>query len=222
MVTATVIEDNQVGKLRSFSRSWLVALAVGWLLVGSISCGVEEKLAEKSPEFAPEVEKILQNRIDILSQLVLEDPRIIGSLRESNEKNRRITMSEIRKLDERWMESDGIEGLAKELVDNEVSHTLVEFQDTHAGYSEIFITDAAGLMVALTDQTRDYYLADQDWWIKTYNGGQGIASHGDLEYDERAMVEAIAIYLPIADPDTRKSIGVMKVLVDISAIKMAL
>lgn len=218
----TISKNNQVDELRSYSRSLIVAFAMGWLLIGSISCGVKEELTKEIPEFAPEVEKVLQDKIDIVSQLVLEDPSIIGSIKESNEKNKQITMSEIKKQDERWVSTDGIDGLAKELVSNKVSHTLKEFQDAHEGYSEIFITDANGLIVALTNKTSDYYQADEDWWIKTYNGGQGILSHGDIEYDESAMVEAIAIYLPIADPDTKKSIGVLKVLVNTTAIKMAL
>jgi hypothetical protein len=77
-------------------------------------------------------------------------------------------------------------------------------------------------MVALTNRTSDYYQADEDWWVKTYNGGQGIPSHGDVEYDGSAAAEAIAMYVPITDPETMTSIGVMKVLVDIAAIKMAL
>jgi hypothetical protein len=36
------------------------------------------------------------------------------------------------------------------------------------------------------------------------------------------LAEAIAIYVPILDPDTEAAIGVMKVIVDLTAIKMDL
>lgn len=211
--------------LGSFSKSSVVAFAVGLLLVGSISCGVKEEVEEveeASTEFAPEVEKVLENKIDLVRRMVAEDPRIIGTIEEFNEKNKHIAMSEIKRLDDQWIATEGIDGVVTELLNNEASFTLMEFQETHEGYPEIFITDAKGLIVALTNKTSDYYQADEDWWIKTYNDGQGMLSHGGIEYDESALAEAIAIYLPITDTDTKIVIGVMKVIVDITAIKMAL
>ena len=74
----------------------------------------------------------------------------------------------------------------------------------------------------MTNKTSDYYQADEDWWIQSYNEGQGKTFHGAIEYDESAKAEAIPLYMPIMDPDTNKAIGVMKVIIDITAIKMEL
>ena len=51
---------------------------------------------------------------------------------------------------------------------------------------------------------------------------KGFFSHGGIEYDQSALAGAIAIYVPILDPDTEAAIGVMKVIVDLTAIKMDL
>jgi hypothetical protein len=217
-----VDNESQPNNLRSRTRILLVALSVGWLLVGLAGCSGKKELARESPEFAPEVEKVLQDKVYVLNQLILAGPGVIESIRESNRRNQGIAMPQIQKLNEHWRASGEFDGLVNEVATGEISRLLMEFQDSHEGYSEIFITDATGLIVALTNKTNDYYQADQEWWIKTYNGAQGTLSHGDLEVDQRAMSEAIAIYLPIADPETMTSIGVMKVLIDVVAIKMAL
>lgn len=211
-----------LNSLRSHTRILLVALAVGWLLVGSAGCSVKQELARESPEFAPEVEKVLQDKVYVVNQLILAETGVIEAIRESNRRNQGVAMPQIQELNEHWRTSGEFDGLVNEVATGEVSRLLMEFQDSHEEYSEIFITDAAGLIVAFTKKTSDYYQADQDWWIKTYDGGQGKISHGDLEVDESAWSEAIAIYLPIADPETMTSIGVMKVLIDVAAIKMAL
>jgi hypothetical protein len=191
------------------------------LLVGSISCGVNEKVPEQSTEFASEVEDVLKSKIDLIRRTVTEDSRIIRSLEVMNEKNKNISMSEIKRLDALWM-ATGMEGEVKDFLNNEASNILMEFQDAHEGFPEIFVTDAKGLIASLTNKTSDYYQADEAWWVTTYNDGKGLISHGGIEYDESALAEAIAIYIPIFHPDTKEAIGVMKAIVDLTAIKMAL
>jgi hypothetical protein len=45
---------------------------------------------------------------------------------------------------------------------------------------------------------------------------------GKIEYDESAMAESILIYVPVIDSGINKSIGVIKAVCDITAIKMEL
>ena len=110
----------------------------------------------------------------------------------------------------------------KPFLINEVAVKLREFQEENAGFYEIFVTDMYGLNVGQTNKTTDYYQADEDWWIGAYNMGEGRSYHGQIEFDESAQTEAISLYVPIIDPITDEVIGVVKVVMNITAIKIEL
>ena len=76
--------------------------------------------------------------------------------------------------------------------------------------------------MAESNKTSDYLQADESWWTKAFAGGSGDTHHGAIEYDESARSEAISLYVPVIDPDTRQAIGVIKAVCDITAIKMEL
>ena len=91
-----------------------------------------------------------------------------------------------------------------------------------AGFPEIFVVDTYGLNVGQTNKTTDFYQADEDWWVRSYNEGVGLAFHGPIEFDESAQKVAIALYVPIIDPATSRAIGVVKAIVGIAFIKSEL
>jgi hypothetical protein len=170
--------------------------------------------------FSGEVEEVFEKKINLVKKELAEDPLIIKTIRESNVKNKYISLKEIMRLNKRWIAAEGIDEFIKGFIANQCAQRLIEFQEAHDGYSEIFISDEKGLVVGATNKTSDYYQAGEDWWVKGYNEGRGKYFYGEIEYDENAMSEAIPIYVPIIDLDTKRAIGVMKVIIDIIAIKM--
>ena len=175
-----------------------------------------------STAFSKEVSAVLERRINVLRELAA-DPVILQAVRESNVKHQDLTLPDILTLDRKWIAKDkGVETFVKSLLTNTCANRLMVFQDAHDGYPEIFIADAQGANVCITNRTSDYYQADEDWWVQGYNDGQGKTFYGKIEYDESAMSESIPVFLPVKDPDTKQAIGVMKVIVDITAIKREL
>jgi len=171
---------------------------------------------------SPEIEKLLDQKTEILKTELANDPVILNAVKEANVKNKDIPLPEIKKQDEQWIASKGVDPFIEGFITNDCAVRLVAFQDSYNEYAEIFVTDTRGLIVGETNKTSDYYQADEDWWIKSYQGGQGISFHGEIEYDESAMSESVPIYIPIIEPETKKAIGVIKAIVDITAIKMEL
>jgi len=167
---------------------------------------------------APEVEAVLDKKILLISQLI-QDPIIIDAVKKTNEENKNLSLDEILALDKRWRAIKGVNDFISSFLTNEVALKLIEFQEDNLGFTEIFIADAYGLNVGQTNKTTDYYQADEDWWVDSYAGGQGKSLHGPIEFDESAQTEAIAIYVPVMDPETNRAIGVAKAIVDIVAIK---
>ena len=170
---------------------------------------------------APEVEAVLDRKIALIRELV-EDPVIVNEVKKANQQHKDISLQEILKLDTRWRSTEGIDEFIEPFLTNEIAHKLIEFQERHPGFSEIFVVDMYGLNVGQTNKTTDYYQADEDWWIGAYNSGKGKASHGAIEFDESAQTEAISLYIPVMDRINNKAIGVIKAVVSITAIKMDL
>ena len=170
---------------------------------------------------APEVEAVLDRKIALIREL-LEDPVIVNEVKKANQQHKDISLQEILKLDTRWRSTEGIDEFIEPFLTNEIAHKLIEFQERHPGFSEIFVVDMYGLNVGQTNKTTDYYQADEDWWIDAYNSGKGKASHGAIEFDESAQTEAISLYIPVMDRINNKAIGVIKAVVSITAIKMDL
>jgi hypothetical protein len=175
------------------------------------------KGAARENRFSEEVEQLLQQKIQLIRSLA-EDPRIIKFVKESNEKNKSLTPREVDQLDKKWRNVNGIDEFIGSFISNECARALIAFQEAHEGFAEIFIADAVGLIVGETNKTSDYYQADEGWWIKAYHDGRGKSYYGEIEYDDSARAEAIALYVPVIDPQTRQAIGVIKSIYNISSI----
>ena len=194
-----------------------------------ISCGRESKQEEVVQEvdqnttftFSVEVNQILERKKGLIKNLAQES-YLIRLVKETNEKNQSISNSEIRRLDERWQRTEGIDDFIKPFITNDTALFLVAFQDENDVFSEIFVTDMKGLIIGETNKTSDYYQADEEWWVQTFNEGKGKEFFGEIEYDESSRSEAIPIYVPVLDPDSKAVIGVIKAVCDITAIKLEL
>ena len=200
--------------LRTFK--FITILTTGFFLIALTGYSENE-----IPGFSKELKQVLENKIELL-QKIAKDPKVIEKVRISNHKSRDLYLSEIIEIDEKWRETEGVDDFIKSLLTNESAQYLIDFQEEHDEFVEIFITDIKGLVIGVTNKTSDYYQADEPWWVKAYNQGNGNTYYGKIEYDESALAESIPIYIPVIDPGSNKAIGVIKAVCDITAIKMEL
>jgi len=214
---------------KKFIEKEILFSLVFLLIFMCISCGrgkqVDEAVQEVDQDaavtFSEEVNQILERKKELIKNLA-QDPYLIRLVREANEKNQGLSNTAINRLDERWQRTEGIDDFIKPFITNETALFLVAFQEENDVFSEIFVTDEKGLIVGETNKTSDYYQADEEWWVQTYNEGKGKEFFGEIEYDESSRSEAIPIYVPVLDPDSREAIGVIKAVCDITAIKLEL
>ncbi len=126
--------------------------------------------------------------------------------------------AEIARWDQAWLDQDpSADQLVQQILKNEVSDLLRRFMEQFPAEAEVFVTDIQGLNVAMTERTSDYWQADEGWWQRAYNDGQGAVSVSQVEYDESAQSWAINIGVPVHDDDGRV-IGVLRGTVDISVV----
>jgi len=220
-----------IGKMNTFRFFMISFMAILFLFIlthcqkksepRTASLEERTKIQPAKIEFSAEVKDILEKKKEAIENLAKE-LFIIKVVKESNEKYRNTSLSEILKLDEKWQKTEGIDDFIKSFIINECGLFLADFQDAHEAFSEIFITDEKGLIVGETNKTSDFYQADEEWWIKAYGQGKGQSYYGELEYDQSSRSEAISLFVPIRDSETKRVMGIIKAVCDITAIKMEL
>jgi len=171
--------------------------------------------------FSDQVQEILDRKMQLIKDLA-KQPQVVEAVRQANQKNLQISDSEITRLDQQWRQTEGLNDFIKSIIANACSQYLMDFQEQYDGFPEIFVTDRKGLIVGETNKTSDYYQADESWWTKAFNNGEGLSYSGSLEYDQSARAESIALFVPVIDSHSQDVIGVIKALCDITAIKMEL
>ena len=213
------------------SRSSCVAACLASLFLAPLlsGCGGPSGngLANKAlppsyiPDLSAEVKAVLAARQESIEALAAET-LIVEAVQAANRDHADWTMAQIKTIDEQWQQAEEINELIKPFLTNACAQYLVDFQELRDGFPEIFVTDQRGLIVAETNRTSDYYQADELWWQRAFNRGNGHGHHGPIEYDESAMSECISLNVPVMDPKTGKAIGVVKAVCDITAIKLEL
>jgi hypothetical protein len=193
----------------------LVGGGAWWFMMQSPATSSAKTQASDSSKLAPEVETVLAQETDILVALAA-DPSIISTVRASSEKNKLLSTEEIQRMDKEWQDSKSVTSFIAQFMSNPTALQLVAFQKTHPEFKEVFVADAAGLNVAQTDKTSDYYQADESWWTNSFNDGRGMVAHGNIEFDESSQTEAISLYVPVMDGS--RAIGVFKGVLDLSSI----
>jgi hypothetical protein len=188
---------------------------VWWFMMQTPASAPAQIQTSNSAKLAPEVETVLTQETNILMALAA-DPTIISAVRTSNEKNKLLSADEIQRVDKEWQDSKSVTSFIAQFMSNPTALSLVTFQKTHPEFKEIFVADATGLNVAQTDKTSDYYQADETWWINSFNNGNGLTTHGNIEFDESSQTEAISLYVPVMDGS--RAIGVFKGVLDLASI----
>ena len=199
-----------------------LALAMLGLGVAGDVCAGQGLLREgATPEYSPEVQEVLEKKLNLIKALA-QEPTTVANIQENLLKNQQLTEREIQRLDKEWTEGREANGLVHQVLGNSCARHLWGFQEAHDEFSEIFVTDMRGLVVSSTNRTSDYNQADEAWWVEAFAEGRGRSYYGEIEYDESARSEAIALYVPVRDPESNRVIGVVKALCDLTAIMMEL
>jgi hypothetical protein len=204
-------------------RLGLLGLTTLWTGCGPCAAPLQrpDDFSAAAAGVSEEVRAVLQKKLALVEGLAA-DPMVRDAVRRANHDNRDLSMDEILRRDEKWQKTSGLDDFIKSFITNACGQFLVSFQEQHGEFAEIFVTDQRGLIVAETNKTSDYLQSDEAWWVEAFADGRGKSYQGEVEYDESSMSEAISVYVPVLDPQTKRAIGVVKAVCDITAIKMEL
>jgi hypothetical protein len=149
------------------------------------------------------------------------DPVLIAAILEQNATTSAYDQAKIDALDTQWRAEVGT--ASKPLIDatlgNAASQYLAGVQAASAGkYTEIFAMDAAGLNVAQSTLTSDYWQGDEDKFTASFGAGAEAVHIGEIEQDESTQIFQSQVSVPVTDPATGNIIGAITVGVDVSML----
>jgi len=104
------------------------------------------------------------------------------------------------------------------MLGNGASQVLRLRRDLDPRLLRVVATDANGTVVAATHQPAASSYAQNEHWQAVFNKGQGVIKISDILYDELTKSYYVNIGMPISDPATNASIGVLSAAVDITGL----
>lgn len=199
----------------SISKFVFIVLLSGSLAPGCSPPPSSNQSHGKSPSFSEEIQTVLNRERNLLHS-ELDNPAYVEILRRTNDKKETLLPEVIQRLDQEWAQNSPKDVLAQTILNSGCSDQLRFFQEAHEEFAEVFITDAQGLNVCMTNKTSDYYQADEDWWISTNASNDPYGLHGPIEFDTSSSTESISLYLPVLDPATGNKLGILKAVVKLT------
>jgi len=104
------------------------------------------------------------------------------------------------------------------MLSNGASQVLRLRRDLDPRLLRVIATNASGTVVAATHKPAVSSYAQNELWQAAFNKGQGIIKISDILYDELTKSYYVNIGVPISDPASNASIGVLSAAVNISGL----
>jgi hypothetical protein len=119
------------------------------------------------------------------------------------------TLEKIQQIDAAWTGGGDLDGLDRELLENDCANALGSFVTETTGFKESFVMDDLGALVCMTQRTSDYWQGDEAKWQRSFNEGRGALYIGEIAWDESADSMLVQISVPIMIDDS--AIGALTV-----------
>lgn len=148
-------------------------------------------------------------------------PKLEGVLKERNLKSARYSEKEISERDKKWVQAFARNDFshAPDFIDQSLSAQLREMKkQSQDMITEIIITDARGLNVAISDITSDYWQGDEEKFTKVFSRPANTIHFGDIRYDESTKRFQLDLSVPLYTDATFEPLGVMVFGVDVEKV----
>jgi GAF domain-containing protein/HAMP domain-containing protein len=103
-------------------------------------------------------------------------------------------------LDKQWRASEDDSSWVQSFTDpslNRLAGQLLNYKQTFPNHYRLLLTDRYGGLIATTERTENYYLAQQEWWQVAYNNGDGALYISQPWFDQKTGHTALHMAAPI-------------------------
>lgn len=143
-----------------------------------------------------------------------QEPKVVAMVRAQNA--RKLTLTEIQRLDKEWMAASGTTPFMKTHLDNDCARALLAHAGELKALAEAFAMDNQGALVCTTRKTSDYWQGDEEKWSRSYNKGVGTEFIDKPQFDESSQTFAVQISVPVKDAG--KTIGAITVTLNLDRL----
>lgn len=140
------------------------------------------------------------------------NPQLISAVKAQNSKHPKL--SEIKKIDKAWIANPNLSEFMQSLMENPAAKALFRLENTETYFTEMFLMDNQGAIVAMTNKTTDYWQGDEDKFIKSYRKGVGATQIGEISFDESVQAFITQVSVPIWNDG--QAIGTLTVGINLS------
>lgn len=204
----------------------MVVMGGVWLMVQRQRLMAEERhqvelmtynaAAEIDLELARAVEQVQQ----LAASLADDDGLQEANRRYEGWENSALKM-QMRELDRWWPQVPDDSELVLASLTNPTAGRLRRFEDAApTRYAEVLVTDRVGVLYAATNRTLDFYMADENWWARSFAGGRGAVVVSAPVFDENAQTVFLDVAAPVYD-DGGGVIGIVRVSHDVYSVLRA-
>jgi len=121
------------------------------------------------------------------------------------------------KIEGTW-ETPQVDPLVKEMLRSPASQVLRRHREADPRILKILVADETGATVAATDKPLHYVQPNEVYWRAVYGEGRGGTYVSEIRYDDQTNANYLQIGVPVLEEGTRRFIGAVNALVDVSSL----
>lgn len=160
------------------------------------------------------IKRVLKDEIKHI-EMIARDKVIISAVVRHNDKL--LTFDEIMRRDRLWQDEDQLMDLKSALNNSEIGQFVETFKNSKNYYSEVFLADDRGALVAAYPLTSDYWQGDEEKWTTVVQ--KGWPSYiSAMTFDESSQSNIVQISVPVMHETS--VVGVLVVGIRLSHILM--
>jgi anti-anti-sigma regulatory factor/HAMP domain-containing protein len=194
----------------------LIGLAVGALAFFSdritrpqLTEDISATLKSEARSQALIVGDVLANRIETLRAFSDGMGEDIESINRAYPSDPSVIQSQLRAADQQWRTLADTDPQVQSRLTNATATKLRAFGQSFPDYDELIITDRFGALVGAVERPAQYAFASETWWQAAWSNGQGDVTISQPALHSDRQVYGVRIAVPIYDPDSHETIGIL-------------
>ncbi len=146
------------------------------------------------------------------------DPGLVDAITAAQQSRKGLDDSaRVGKIESIW-ETPQVDPLVKHILLSPTSEVLRRHREAEPRILKILVADETGATVAATDKPLHYVQPNEVYWRAVYGEGRGGIYVSEIRYDDQTKATYLQIGMPVLEEGTRRFIGAVNALVDVSSL----
>ena len=146
------------------------------------------------------------------------DPGLVDAITAAQQSRKGLDDSaRVGKVESIW-ETPQVDPLVKHILLSPTSEVLRRHREAEPRILKILVADETGATVAATDKPLHYVQPNEVYWRAVYGEGRGGIYVSEIRYDDQTKATYLQIGMPVLEEGTRRFIGAVNALVDVSSL----